>query len=400
MLYCEHAETVFRWRLLVPTTRIIATGMVPFARRSESPVDLLAARAVRDLFDSTGLDRSMVQEAYFGTSKGGSLIGQRALRFAGLAAGMPIFNVENACASSAVAFHLANRAIEDERIEAALVVGVDRLSDLGKGALPVQETEWDGRAGVTNPVVYAMRATRYMHDTGATVEDLAGVSVKSRHFANLNPYAQMSGTTTVEEVLASPPIADPLTLFQCSAKSDGATAVLLVSERLARKLGRSGPRVRASEVRSGSFSAAARDITHPDITTRAASAAYEAAGLAPSDLDAVELHDAFSIAELLYTEELGLAEHGGAAELLARGGTSDLSSSAGAVVNTSGGLLGRGHPIGATGLAQIIELTLQLTGRAGARQREDARAALAHVTGGGASGFDNGACAVTVLTKD
>jgi len=153
-------------------------------------------------------------------------------------------------------------------------------------------------------------------------------------------------------------------------------------------------------VRSGSFSAAARDITHPDITTRTSSAAYEAAGLAPSDLDAVELHDAFSIAELLYTEELGLAERGGAAELLARGGTSDLRSSAGAVVNTSGGLLGRGHPIGATGLAQIIELTLQLTGRGGARQREDARAALAHVTGGGASGFDNGACAVTVLTKD
>ena len=381
-------------------TRIIATGMVPFVRRSDLHVDLLAASAVRDLFRSSGLDRSLVQEAYVGSSKGGSLVGQRALRFAGLATGMPIFNVENACASSAIAFHLANRAIEDERIEAALIVGVDRLSDLGKGALPVQETEWEGRAGVTNPVVYAMRATRYMHDTGATVEDLARVSVKSRHFANLNPYAQMSGITTVEEVLASAPIADPLTLFQCSAKSDGATAVLLVSDRLAHKLGRSGPRVRASEVRSGSFSAAARDITHPDITTRASSAAYEAAGLAPSDLDAVELHDAFSIAELLYTEELGLAERGGAAELLARGGTSDLSSSAGAVVNTSGGLLGRGHPIGATGLAQIIELTLQLTGRGGARQREDARAALAHVTGGGASGFDNGACAVTVLTKD
>jgi len=384
----------------VPFTRIIATGMVPFVRRSHSHVDHLAARAVRDLFVSSGLDRSLVQEAYVGTSKGGSLIGQRALRFAGLATGMPIFNVENACASSAVAFHLANRAIEDERIEAALVVGVDRLSDLGKGALPVQETEWDGRAGVTNPVVYAMRATRYMHDTGATVEDLARVSVKSRYFANLNPYAQMSGSTTVDEVLASAPIADPLTLFQCSAKSDGATAVLLVSDRLAQKLGHSGPRVRASEVRSGSFSAAARDIVHPDITTRAASAAYEAAGLGPSDLDAVELHDAFSIAELLYTEELGLAERGGAVELLARGGTSDLSSSAGAVVNTSGGLLGRGHPIGATGLAQIIELTLQLSGRAGVRQREDARAALAHVTGGGASGFDNGACAVTVLTKD
>lgn len=384
----------------MPVSRIVATGMVPFARRSDSPVDLLAARAVRDLFDTSGIDRAVVQEAYFGTSKGGSLIGQRALRFAGLATGMPIFNVENACASSAIAFHLAHRAIEDGRVEAALVVGVDRLSDLGKGALPVQATEWDGRVGITNPVVYAMRATRYMHDTGATVQDLARVSVKSRHFADLNPFAQMSGTTTVEEVLASAPIADPLTLFQCSAKSDGATAVLLMSDDLARRMGREGPRVRASEVRSGSFSAAARDITHPDITSRAASAAYEAAGLGPADLDVVELHDAFSIAELLYTEELGLAPHGEAAGYLADGRTSDLRGSAGAVVNTSGGLLGRGHPIGATGLAQIIELTLQLTGRAASRQREDARAALAHVTGGGASGFDNGACAVTVLTKD
>src|SRR5690606_32291622 len=133
---------------------------------------------------------------------------------------------------------------------------------------------------------------------------------------------------------------------------------------------------RASEVRSGSFSSAARDITNPDITTRAAEAAFAAAGLGPADLDVVELHDAFSIAELLYTEELGLAEHGGAPELLARGGTSDLSSGAGAVVNPSGGLLGRGHPIGATGLAQLVELTNQLTGTASS-QREGARAGLA-----------------------
>lgn len=382
------------------TSRVIATGMVPFQRRSDSPVDLLAARAVRALFDSSGLDRSLVQEAYVGTAKGGSLIGQRALRFAGLASGMPVYNVENACASSAVAFHLADRAIRTGAIECALVVGVDRLSDLGKGALPVQATEWDGAAGVTNPVVYAMRATRYMHDTGATVEDLAAVSVKSRRFADANPFAQMSGIPTLEEVLASAPVADPLTLFQCSAKSDGAAAALLVSDDLARRLGRSGPRVRASEVRSGSFTSGARDITHPDITSRAASAAFEAAGLGPADLDVVELHDAFSIAELLYVEELGLAEHGGAAELAARGGTADLSAGAGAVVNPSGGLLGRGHPIGATGLAQIVELTLQLTGAAGARQREDARAGLSHVTGGGASGFDNGACAVHVLTAD
>lgn len=354
---------------------------------------------MRNLFSASGIDRALIQEAYVGSAKGGSLVGQRGLRFAGLATGLPTFNIENACASSAVAFHLAHRAIEDGRIDCALVLGVDRLSDLGKGALPVQETEWDGRVGITNPVVYAMRATRYMYDTGASARDIASVSVKSRAFADANPFAQMSGHTTVEEVLNSPPVADPLTLFQCSAKSDGAAAAVLVSERLSDELGISGPRVRASEVRSGSFSSGARDITHPDITSRAATAAYESAGLGPADLDVVELHDAFSIAELLYTEELGLAEHGEAVDLLERGATSDLRASAGAVVNPSGGLLGRGHPIGATGLAQIIELTLQLTDAA-ANQREGARTGLSHVTGGGASGFDNGACAVHILTRD
>lgn len=381
------------------STRVIATGMIPFSRRSQEPVDLLAAQAVRNLFSASGIDRALIQEAYVGSAKGGSLVGQRGLRFAGLATGLPTFNIENACASSAVAFHLAHRAIEDGRIDCALVLGVDRLSDLGKGALPVQETEWDGRVGITNPVVYAMRATRYMYDTGASARDIASVSVKSRAFADANPFAQMSGHTTVEEVLNSPPVADPLTLFQCSAKSDGAAAAVLVSERLSDELGISGPRVRASEVRSGSFSSGARDITHPDITSRAATAAYESAGLGPADLDVVELHDAFSIAELLYTEELGLAEHGEAVDLLERGATSDLRASAGAVVNPSGGLLGRGHPIGATGLAQIIELTLQLTDAA-ANQREGARTGLSHVTGGGASGFDNGACAVHILTRD
>ena len=161
-----------------------------------------------------------------------------------------------------------------------------------------------------------------------------------------------------------------------------------------------GPVVRASEVRSGEFSMAARDITRPDITLRAAGAAYERAGLGPDDLDVVELHDAFTIAELLYTEELGLCEDGAGAHYLRSAASADLEGGRGAVVNPSGGLLSRGHPIGATGAAQIVELTQQLTGRSGDRQRRGARAGLAHVTGGGASGFDNGACCVTILTAD
>lgn len=379
---------------------VVATGMVPFSKRAPGTVDTLAANAVLDLMRSHQVDPTSIDETYVGTAKGGSLVGQRALRFAGLANGMPIYNVENACASSAVAFHLAFRSVSAGQAETALVVGVDQLSSLGPGALPVQETEWEGANGVTNPVVYAMRAQRYLHETGATIEDLAAVTVKSRKFASQNPHAQLRDTMTVAEVLASRPVAEPLTLFQCSPKSDGAAAAVIMSRERARAAGLTGPVVRASVVRSGEFSMAARDITRPDITLRASRAAFEAAGVEPSDLDVVELHDAFTIAELLYTEELGLCEDGEGRNYLASGASASLDAGGGAVVNPSGGLLSRGHPIGATGVAQIVELVSQLTGRAGPRQRTDARTALAHVTGGGASGFDNGACCVTVLTAD
>lgn len=375
---------------------VAAVGSVPFAKEHPGSVDTVAASAILDLFRSSGIDSSIVEEAYVGSAKGGSLVGQRALRYAGLASGLPIYNVENACASSAVAFNLARRSIGHGDTDVALVVGVDQLSTLPKGSLPVQATEWDGSNGINNPVVYAMRAQRYLHETDATVEDLAAVSVKSRRFGSMNPHAQFRRPTTVEEVLGSRPVADPLTLLQCSAKSDGAAAALLMNRERASALGIAGPKVLASQVRSGEFSVAARDITRPDITARTASAAFEEASIGPSDLDVVELHDAFSIAELLYTEELGLCAEGDAAGFLASGASSSLDES-GVVVNPSGGLLSRGHPIGATGLAQIAELTRQLTGVAGDRQKAGARLALAHVTGGGASGFDNGACVITVL---
>lgn len=376
----------------------VATGMVPFSKQSSQSVDLLAAEAVRDALRTSGADPTSIDEVYVGTAKGGSLIGQRGLRFAGLATGLPVFNVENACASSAVAFHLAVRAVESGSISCALVVGVDQLSSLGKGALPVQDTEWDGAAGITNPVVYAMRAQRYLHETDASVEDLAAVAVKSRQFASQNPQAQMRQTTTIEEVLGSRMIAEPLTMFQCSPKSDGAAALIVMARDRAEAAGLSGPTVRASVVTSGRFSMAQRDIVRPDITLRAVESAYERAGVGPADLDVVELHDAFSIAELLYTEELGLCDEGEGAQLLRSGASASLTSGGPAVVNPSGGLLSRGHPIGATGAAQLVELVTQLTGRAGPRQREGARLGLAHVTGGGASGFDNGACAVTIMS--
>jgi len=375
---------------------VVAAGLVPFARRHHGDLDTIAATAINDLLRSSGIDRETVAEAYVGSAKGGSLVGQRALRFAGLANGLPVYNVENACASSAVAFHLATRSVAMGNVDVALVAGVDQLSSLGKGALPVQASEWDGHNGINNPTIYAMRAQRYMHETGATVEDLAAVSVKARSFAAENPVAQHRTPTSIEEVLESRTVADPLTLLQCSSKSDGAAALVVMERSYAEAHGHAGPLVAASEVRSGTFSMSARDITQPDITIRTADAAYRSAGVAPNDLDVVELHDAFSIAELLYTEELGLCPHGEGPEFLLSGASSELGTD-GTVVNPSGGLIGRGHPIGATGAAQLVELFQQLTGTAGPRQKAGAAIGLAHVTGGGASGFDNGACAVTIL---
>lgn len=375
---------------------IVATGMVPFAKQIPGTVDTIAAQAVRTMLHGNDIAPETVGEAYVGSAKGGSLVGQRSLRFAGLATGIAIFNVENACASSAVAFHLAVRSIQSGGTDVAVVVGVDQLSTLGKGSLPVQPTEWDGHNGINNPAIYAMRAQRYLHDNDASVEDLAAVSVKSRAFASKNPIAQHRSETTIEEVLASRMVADPLTLYQCSPKSDGAAAAVLMSRDYADFIGLRGPVVVASQVRSGEFAMESRDITKPDITSRTAHAAFEQSGIEPSDLDVVELHDAFSIAELLYTEELGLCGDGEGSRFL-RSGESSRLDDGGVVVNPSGGLLSRGHPIGATGLAQIVELADQLNGQAESRQKDGAQIGLAHVTGGGASGFDNGACAVTII---
>ena len=376
---------------------VVAAGAVPFQRQSELAVDELAAAAIRTTLAQAPIARGYIDEVYLGTAKGGSLLGQRSLRYAALANGLPVFNVESACASSGVAFHLAHRSIASGIVDCALVVGVDKLSLLGSGALPVQDTEWEGSVGVSNPIVYALRARRYMFETGATREDLARMAVKSRKFASMNPIAQMRGPVTLDEVLGARMVSDPLTLLQCSPKSDGAAALVVMSRDLADRCDLRGPRVRASTVRSGTFSLAARDLTKPDVTRRAAEAAFEQAGLGPSDLDVVELHDAFSIAELVYTEELGLCADGGAAELLNSGRSSSLADDGCAVVNPSGGLLGRGHPIGATGAAQLVECVSQLNGTAGPRQKANARLALAHVSGGGASGFDSGACSVTIL---
>jgi acetyl-CoA acetyltransferase len=239
---------------------------------------------------------------------------------------------------------------------------------------------------------YAASARAYMEKYGATAADLAGVSAKNSFHGSLNPRAQFMEVLTVEEVLAAPMIAEPLTRPMCSPIGDGAAAAVLVSERKARELGINDPvRVAASVLRSG-WDRAKGEETVAEVCAREA---YEAAGVGPEDLSVVELHDASAPAEITTYEKIGLCGEGQGAELI-RDGSTKLGGRL--PVNPSGGLLRKGHPVGATGIAQIVELTEQLQGRAGKRQVEAAKIALAH-NGGGSLGSDAAAMCVTILSR-
>lgn len=245
------------------------------------------------------------------------------------------------------------------------------------------------------PALYAMRAQRYLHDHDLSTDVLADVSVKNRSHGLLNPIAKFCKPATREEVLASRMVAEPLTLLQCCpAVVDGAAAVVLSTRSTC---GQAAPiRVRASVVQSGIFETAPVDMTEAEITARTAGLAYEQASLGPEDLDVLEVHDAFTISELLYYEALGLCSRGEAADLLASGAT---ALGGRTPVNPSGGLLAKGHPPGATGVAQIVEICEQLQGRAGKRQVREARVGLTQVTGGGISGVDHAACSIHILSR-
>ena len=287
-------------------------------------------------------------------------------------------------------------AVRSGMHDVVLVIGVEKLSKFGGGTLPLEEEDWEVSQGMVMPALYAMRANRYMHDYGLTREQLAKVSVKNRRNGSLNPDAQMRKEVSVEEVLASRPIADPFTLLQCCPTGDGAAAIVLCSSRVARQY-RSNPiHVRASDLTSGKYMPGFRDMTIPEITVRGAKEAYEEASIGPEDVDVAEVHDAFSIAELLYYEAFGFCGRGEAGSFIDRGETEIGGRIA---VNPSGGLLAKGHPIGATGAAQIVEIVRQLRSEAGERQVPDAKVGLAHATGGGISGFDHGACSIHIFSR-
>jgi acetyl-CoA acetyltransferase len=372
---------------------IYGTGIIPFGKFPTVPLPLLTRPAVLEAMKESGLERKQINALYCGTALAGWMAGQRIARECGLT-GITVVNTENACSSSATAFREAWIAVACGMIDFAVVVGAEQLTRLGGGTLPLDNEDIEVNNGMIMPGLYAMRARRYLHDYGYTEKDLAEVAVKSRRHGTLTPYAQYRTTTTVEEVLASRKIADPLTLLQCCPTGDGAAAVVIGPADVASRYTDRPVHVLGSHLASGKFVTEFRDMKIPEITVRCVSELYEETGLGPEDLDLLECHDAFTIAELLYYEALGLCRPGEAVKLLREGFTTFGGKT---VVNPSGGLLSKGHPIGASGVAQIVEIARQLQGRCEQRQVAGAKVGLTHITGGGTAGFDHGACCIHVF---
>jgi len=376
---------------------IYLTGgaMTVFGRHLGVMAPELAQEAILKAIEDAGVRIEEIQAIYCANVLGGMILGQLIVRDLGFK-GIPVYNVENACASGATGVHMARHALLAQQYDTVLVFGIEQLTALGGGTIPLQrndhKTELYASAGMVLPAVYAMRGTRFLHERSASPADLAAIAVKNRHHGSLNEFALQRTAVTLDEVLGSRMIADPLTLLQCCpSQVDGAAAVV-VSTKPGRV--RKQVRILSSVVVSGMRERADDDILDAEITARAAKQAYEQAGLGPTDVDVVELHDAFTIAELLYYEALGLAREGEAVSLLNSGAT----RLGGRVpVNPSGGLLAKGHPLGATGVAQMVEIMWQLQDRAGARQAQKAKIGLTQCTGGGIAGVDHAASSVHLL---
>ena len=419
---------------------IAGAGMTAFGKFMDSSVRKLAEEATAEALRDAQATPGDVEMAFFSNATAGILTGQEmirgqvALRNTGVL-GVPIVNVENACASASSAFFLAHMAVASGQVDIAMAIGSEKLThpdkmrsfaaigtavdldnlasarealtrtllgmgsavgpDAGSpmpvGAEVVPEKKSDGSGKSPFMDVYAAMTRHYMEQSGATAEDFARIAVKNQGNGKLNPKAQYGGDITVDEVMASRQISGPLTLLMCSPIGDGAAAIVLCSEEAARRLGAETVRVRATALVSG------RDRTpdEPGAVERAVAKAYDMAGVGPEDLSVLEVHDAAAPAELMIYEELGLCGPGEGPKLLASGET----ALGGRVpVNPSGGLLAKGHPIGATGCAQLVELADQLRGRCGARQVEGAQVGLAE-NGGGFLGTDPAAIVITVLSR-
>lgn len=384
---------------------VAGVGMIPFNKPGKGPhYDAMAAEAARLALADAGIAYREVQQAYAGFALSDSCSGQQALYQVGLN-GIPIINCNNACASGSTALFLARQAVESGAIDVALVVGFEEMMP---GAQNVAASGRPASTGMIDQLVgrtvgwdaalpqaahyFGGAAREYRERYRIKPDTLAKISVKARQHAANNPLAQFRTPISVEDVLASPMIFDPLTKLQCCPPTCGAAAAVLISPAYAKSNGLK-PKVEiAGQAMTTDFESSFAENSlikgvGLELTQKASASALQQAGLGAEDVDVVELHDCFSIAEALAYESLGLCPEGGAEKMIADG---DNTYGGKYVVNPSGGLLSKGHPLGATGLAQCAELFWQLRGFAGDRQVDKARIGLQHNLGLGS------ACVVTV----
>ncbi len=373
---------------------VVGIDMLKFGRYPDRTVVQLAAQAAIGALDDCKLGMRDVQALYSGNI-GETMTGQRTLQLIGQT-GVPVVNCTNACATGATALREGWTAIKAGLYDTVLCIGVEKMAagmivkkKVGNEPLPAE-----GLIGSeTMPAVFAMVGMEHMRTYGTTLEQFAQVSVKNHHHSTLNPKAMYQKETPLEEVMGSEMIAYPNTKLMCSVNVDGAAAAVLMSEKKARELGlmSRAVRVRASALASDPFTE--RNLVMQDVnavTRLAAETAYAMAGLGPKDIDLVELHDCFATAEILHYENLGLCADGEGGRLIDSG---DTALGGRIPVNVSGGLLSKGHPLGATGIANVYEIATHLRGEAGARQVQGARIGMTHVVGLGS------ACAVHILEK-
>tara|TARA_Y100000590_G_scaffold151097_1_gene173615 strand:- start:1375 stop:2517 length:1143 start_codon:yes stop_codon:yes gene_type:complete len=373
---------------------ILGVDMIKFGRFPDRSVPNIGAEAALMALDDAGLTIEDMQALYCGNlGQSSGMVGQRILQEIGQT-GIPVVNCANACATGATAFREAWTSIKAGLYDVVLAVGVEQMgkgllggTGAGKG-IPKEGLLGSG----TMPAVFAEAGMEHSRKHGTTFEQFAKISVKNHHHSTMNPKAMYQIETPLDDVMNAEMISYPNTKLMCSVNVDGSAAAVLVSEKKAKELGmKRAVKVRASVITSDPYQE--RDLVMPDVnscTRKAAKEAYEMAGVSSKDIDLVELHDCFATAEMLHYENLGLCEDGEAGRMIDEG---EVELGGRVPVNVSGGLLSKGHPLGATGIANIYEVSTHLRGEAGNRQVEGARLGLTHVIGLGS------ACGIHILEK-
>lgn len=367
---------------------VIGVGSTKFGENWDKNLRQLAIEAGTKALMDAGVRGRAIDAIYLGNMSAGRFVGQEhvaSLVSGELGMSIPAVRVEGACASGGLALRQGVFSILAGQHDVVLVGGAEKMTDLMTDGVTsclmgAADQEWEAYYGVTFPSLYALIARRHMYEFGTTREQMAKVAVKNHRNGAMNPIAQFRKEITVEDVLKSPMVADPLTLFDCSPITDGAAAIILCRAELAKKYTDNPVYIIGSGQASDTLALHdRRSLTTLDASVKAAKEAYKQSELTPKDMDLAEVHDCFTIAEIVATEDLGFTEKGKGGELLDEGET----EIGGRIpVNTSGGLKAVGHPVGATGVKQAVEIVLQLRGEAGKRQVKDAKIGLTHNVGG------------------